>query len=749
MKKSGIVYCFALFFLLVGLARLQAGPSVTDNHIKVDQFGYRCNDQKIAVISNPQTGYNSGSPFTPGTGANQYQIRDWTTNAVVFSGTLTAWNGGATHAQSGDRVWWFDFSSFTTAGSYYVFDVANNVGSYRFDINDQVYFEVLRRAVRSYYYQRCGVAKTVASAGAGWADVACHVGTQQDTDCRLYNNTNVSTSKNLSGGWHDAGDYNKYVNFTWGTLTDLLIAYEENVPAWTDNYGLPESGNGIPDLLDEVKFELDWLLKMQQTDGSVLSIVGGGWGTPPSSDAAARRYGPASTSATLTCASVFALASKIYASLGIPAMTTYAGTLQTAAINAWNWANANPNVQFRNNDGNAPWFSAGLGAGQQEVDDYGRLSRKVGAACFLYAITGNATYRTFFDANYNQIHLVQWGYAYPFETTQQDILLYYGKVTGATAATVTAIRNAYTNSMQTNNADNLPNFLNQTDAYRAYLATNNYTWGSNSTKSGQGNMFLNMIVYNLNAANATNYTNAASGFLHYMHGINPNAIVYLSNMNSYGSENSVNEFYHTWFHDGSALWDRVGTSTYGPAPGFVPGGPNPTWSLDGCCPGSCGSAAANAQCVALTPPTGQPAQKAYRDWNSEWPQNSWSVTENGIYYQAAYIRMLSKSTGSGTCGVSLALEEEAEFMETDHSSHSGIHLYPNPFTSEIIIRIEGDKEKLYTVALYNTQGTKAIPEFSMYGGEQRPIGNGMQKGAYFVKVTEADAVHSFKIIKAE
>ena len=50
---------------------LFASPAVTDDHIKIDQFGYRCNDEKIAVISNPQTGFNAGSSFTPGTGTNQ------------------------------------------------------------------------------------------------------------------------------------------------------------------------------------------------------------------------------------------------------------------------------------------------------------------------------------------------------------------------------------------------------------------------------------------------------------------------------------------------------------------------------------------------------------------------------------------------------------------------------------------------------------------------------------------------------
>src|SRR5688572_15469464 len=117
-------------------------PGTVSKHIKIDQFGYLPNSKKIAVIVDPQTGYNAAESFTPGIGANQYQLRRWTDDAVVYQGTLVSWKSGTTHTQSGDRGWWFDFSSVTTAGSYYVFDVANNVGSYRFDIGNNVYTEL-------------------------------------------------------------------------------------------------------------------------------------------------------------------------------------------------------------------------------------------------------------------------------------------------------------------------------------------------------------------------------------------------------------------------------------------------------------------------------------------------------------------------------------------------------------------------------------------------------------------------------
>jgi endoglucanase len=734
-----------ILLLILIIASCSSGfaiPPSVDNHIKVDQFGYRCSDQKIAVISNPQTGFNSGSPFAATTAANQYQVRDWATNAVVYTGTITAWNAGATHGQSGDIVWWFDFSSYTTPGTYYVFDIGKNVGSYKFEIRDDIYADVLKHAMRSYYYQRCGTAKAAPYAGTGWTDVACHKGARQDTDCRLYNNQVAGTSKDLSGGWHDAGDYNKYVNFTWNALTDLLLAYEENPSAWKDNYNIPESGNSIPDILDEIKYELDWILKMQNPDGSVLCVIGGGGASPPSSDAAFRVYGPATTSASFTAASVLALGAIQFKSLGIPAMTTYANTLQTAAINAWNWGSAN-NVTFYN--------SGVIAAGEQEFGagsyTYDLTMRKLGAACFLYALTGTAAYKTYFESNYTTAHLIAWSYAYPFETTTQDVLLYYAKASGVTAAVVTNIQNKFSTSVISGNADNLPAYTSQADAYRAYLATGNYTWGSNSTKGYQANMLLTENVYNLSPANATNLKNAASGYLHYMHGVNPMAMVYVSNMNNYGAENSVSEFYNSWFADGSALWDRVGTSTYGPAPGFVPGGPNAGWSLDPCCPSGCGSAANNALCVNQIPPSGQPTQKSFKDWNASWPQNSWSVTENGIYYNASYARLVSKYTGgAGTCGT-LALQDEPKINEDQNTNGFKINVYPNPFDHHTHLEVTSFRKEKIKIRVLSILGNELLSQKEFFSNEVIELGDELPKGVLILEIRTNKDISTLKLIK--
>ncbi len=155
-------------------------------------------------------------------------------------------------------------------------------------------------------------------------------------------------------------------------------------------------------------------------------------------------------------------------------------------------------------------------------------------------------------------------------------------------------------------------------------------------------MFTNMLIYNLDSLNNTNYREAALGYLNYFNGINPTTFCYLTNMSSVGAENSINEIYHAWFTDGSALWDRVGISTYGPPPGFVSGGCNPHYALDGCCPSGCGSSNSLCNSLQVTPPLSQPIQKSYKDWNTSWPQNSWTITEPAIYTQATYVRLISQ-----------------------------------------------------------------------------------------------------------
>jgi subtilisin family serine protease len=589
--------------------------------VKVDQFGYRTTDKKVAVFSDPIIGYNENDQYMPGP---TVALKNAITHQVVYSASPTSWNNGATHGQSGDRVWWFDFSSFTQPGTYYVADGA--VRSEDFNISDTVFHQVFKTAFKTFYHQRCGTPKSGSFVLPGYVDDACHL---QDISCKFY--SNPTRTKDLSGGWHDAGDYNKYVNFAYTAVFDLLFSYHLHPEAWvSDAFGIPESGNSIPDMLDEIKYETDWLLKMQEQDGGVLSMVGvanHATSSPPSADSSDRLYGPASTSASCSASAILAFTALQFKKIDNSTALQYAITLENAAVNAYNWAVNNPDVRFYN--------QGIIGAGEQEIDSYETSMRIICAAVFLYELTGQSSYKNHVENHYAESHMKQWNFVYPFENPTLLSLLYFAHLSGVTPAVTEDIKNTFASSLE-NSADNLPAHVNGLDAYRAFINSNNYTWGSNRTKSNMGNLYTAYQEYGLNTSNNPYVEEITSDYLGYFHGKNPVGRSFLTNMRHLGADMSINSIYHNWFSDGSPLWDDVRKSTYGPAPGFLSGGVNPSYALDGCCiNNTCGFL--NYLCNNLQPPLQQPVQKSYLDWNTGWPQNSWQITEPAIYYQSAYL----------------------------------------------------------------------------------------------------------------
>ncbi len=607
----------------VGVAPIDAGPIVAPQplspDIVVDQFGYLPASEKIAVIRSPQAGFDTGKTFTPGA---MYALVDAHSSEKLLEAAPAIWNGGATDSSSGDKAWWFDFSTVTTPGDYFVLDETANVRSAVFTLSTHVYRDVLVQTTRMYYYQRDGIAKDAKYAGADYADGVAH---PQDSMCGLY--SDGSAPQDLHGGWFDAGDQNRYTNWGASDVIELLRAYVEAPAAFTDDTNIPESGNGVPDVLDEAKWELDWMARMQQPNGSVLSIAGHAGASPPSMDTSPCRYGPANTSATFTSAAAFAYAAIVFGGVG-GAATAYPGYvagLKTRAQNAWTWAVANPNVMFFNSQN-------GIGAGEQEVSDAtSLLQKKLQASVFLFELTGTATYQTFFDGNDSSL-LSSFD---PFHMEPIDTALEYTKAKGATASVVQSITSTFKTNVEGSNY--FGTLAASKDPYLAYLQT--YTWGSNQTKAGQGNMFADVSAFGIDPSATAQATKYALRYVHYVHGVNPIQLVYLSTMGDHGAESSVTRFFHSWFGHGTD-WDAFGVSKYGPPPGYLTGGPNPSYAWDGCCPSNCsGNSCGAAQ---LSPPAGQPSQKAYLDFNDSWPLDSWQVTEPDDGYQAQYVRLLSK-----------------------------------------------------------------------------------------------------------
>ncbi len=175
-----------------------------------------------------------------------------------------------------------------------------------------------------------------------------------------------------------------------------------------------------------------------------------------------------------------------------------------------------------------------------------------------------------------------------------------------------------------NNSTSVYGFSN-TDLYRDLLDDAQYHWGSSQVRANYGNSNVDAVNYGLTGGNDASLRTRGVEVLHYFHGVNPFGSAYLTNMSSYGATYSMNAIFHGWYFVTSVQWGDVRTRLYGPPPGYVPGGPNASTS------------------VSLSPPAGQPRQKSYRDWNGDAStgdaQSSWDITEPGIYYQAAYVKL--------------------------------------------------------------------------------------------------------------
>ncbi len=624
---------------------LKIGPNGPIPAIVVDQFGYLTGAKKVAVVRDPKVGYDNFATFVPGP---RYALVDLATGTIVKEGSPQSWNGGATDHASGDRAWWFDFSDVTAPGRYAVADLERGVRSAAFVIGDDVYRQVMKHAGRVFYYQRAGYWKKPEFAEKAWADKASHLDSGQDAQSRpwpgavdILGRQGHAQPKDLRGGWYDAGDYNKYTSWTARNIIILLRAFDENPLAFGDDWGIPESGNGVPDILDEMKWGLEWLRRMQNADGSVLCVQGLASASPPSAAKGPSHFGPATTSATLMSAAVFAYASKIFGKRPEAEHKVFAADLAKRASAAWAWARANPSVVYFNNDDAKQSASRGLASGQQEMNDGDRRLAEFEAAVYLYEISSDATLKTFIEAKAAAI-VPAYGPS-QWDSEGQEALLYYARIPGASVSVTSAILEKFLSRIVTSPALAA---ANTSAPYRSLLK--DITWGSNKSIAAQSRLMYLAAVHSRSEETRAEASAAALDYAHYIHGVNPLGLVYLTNMTAAGEGHSANTMFHTWFAAGTP-WERVQPTAPGPPPGYLVGGPNPSYALDRCCsvPAAmfghqCGSQTAAALCKpTYAPPLGQPALKSYLQFGSGWPANSWSVTEPSTLYQATYIRALA------------------------------------------------------------------------------------------------------------
>jgi hypothetical protein len=576
--------------------------------IRIDQFGYRPADPKIAVIVDPELGYNAEVEFEPG---GTIEVRRADDDEVVYQGTPQPWSEGAVHEQSGDRGWWFDFTTVSQTGQYYLIDPVTEQRTEDFEIAKDVYDDVFDAAVRMFWFNRANTAHPPDLAGP-WADGAAYVGPGQDTEARSVDDReNAGTARDLSGGWFDAGDTNKYVTFASEPVHGLLAAYQRYPSVFGDDVGIPESGNGIPDVVDEVLWEVQWLERMQLDDGGVLTKVGLIDREPqliPSKSIRSRYYEEVCSSSTIAAAGMYAHAAVVFSQF--PALSEDATRLVGRAERAWDWYQDNPQ-----RDDCDPQV---VRSGDADLSVDEQADAEVKAAIYLYALTGSSRYNAAVLEGYDQtLPFTGAGFG-DYGPDQADALLFYRRLPGASGSVTRAIDRRVAALAD---ASPLFGFDPSADLYRSYLPDEAYHWGSNMVKANVGSA-------NLMVASVRSGRERALGHLNYLHGVNPLGLVYLTNMEDLGAGRSVNRMFHFWFGE-QTDYDVTRGSDVGVAPGFLVGGPNKWYS------------------GATVPPAGQPPQKSFRDWSSYGSEPSWEILEPAIYYQSAYVRLLAAVMATG------------------------------------------------------------------------------------------------------
>lgn len=432
--------------------------------IMTDQVGYQPDEIKTAV-------------FRDVTNETNFSVVNADSGQVVYTGELSA---PTFYSSANENNWTGDFSAVTEAGTYYI-TCGGLDQSYSFTIGNNVYDSLLDDSVKMLYLQRCGTEVKDSTFG----HAACH-----DTLATVYH---TNEKIDVSGGWHDAGDYGRYVVPGAKSVADLLIAYDANPKLFSDSIGIPESGNGVPDVLDEVRYELEWMLKMQdsQTGGvhHKVSCENFPGYVMPETETDELIVTPVSTTATADFCASMAMAYEYYQKFD----KDFAEKCLNAAKNAWAFLQKNPNFIFSN-------------PSDITTGDYGDTSdidERYWAAAQMWRATGEDTYRTALESMRVQ-NGMDW-----MEVGD------YGNIAILTMDGVDTNSDLYTRAKTSilKEADQMKG-LSQSNPYG--VSVSKYNWGSNMGVATSG-MILN-LAYQM--TEDSTYLDTSRSNLHYLLGNN-------------------------------------------------------------------------------------------------------------------------------------------------------------------------------------------------------------------------------------
>lgn len=536
MKLTGHKNILRLSVLLPALVLLTlyyfTGTSLSDTEenkkqdsILLNQLGYRLDDFKIANVK-------AASPDT-------FIIIDAVTNEIAFKGKFN--NIIEFDRATGDNLYTLNFSTLTRPGDYKISVPAISETSYEFSISNNVYNECAIKTVESFYYQRCGVE---VNNGTQWKHPICHV-----KYAKFY--SDPAKEKNTTGGWHDAGDYNKFVPTTAVSAAFLLYAYENNPEFFYDGQlNIPESGNSIPDILDEASWALKWLLKMQREDGAVYHKVSikkwTGEHLPEDETDVQYIFGISSTS-TAGVAAVTALGARLLGDYN----KQLSMKLLKCAVNAWSflklYSENIPQGGFKN--------PHGVEGG--EYGDDNDSDERLWASVELFRLTGSERYLNYFLSNFKKVG----GPNYTISWKNTANFAYYSFLKLHPLNNI-EVRSLIISNMQVY-CNELVGRIEQ-GGYKCVLNNDEYYWGSNSVVAGYAYDLLNLYL----VTKQRRYIVAALDQFHYLLGRNTFGISFVTGVGT----NSVKYPYHQF----SML-----KYSDNPVPGLLVAGPNNYSKLNG------------------------------------------------------------------------------------------------------------------------------------------------------------------------
>ncbi len=462
-------------------------PPLLEKHtIRYNELGYLKNRKKVLSL-NSKTAFNSVA-YTIKNSSGKTVLKDTTKPASL-------WNDAQEYVAT------IDISKINKVGTY---TFTTNEDEITFKIGDTIYDDLSRSVFKYFYYNRASTDIEAAYAKK-WFRKAGH----PDNEIIIHasaasKNRPEGTIISAPKGWYDAGDYNKYVVNSGISIYTLLTAFEHYKDYYKkETFNIPESNNDLPDILDEVLWNLDWLLNMQDQssqggDGGVyhkLTSLKFSKRILPEADTSMRYVVQKTTAAALNFAAVTAVASRIFKDYNVQ-KTGYSKTLLIAAKEAYSWAKANPNVYYSQ--------PADVETGMYKnktIDDEFQW-----AATELFITTGDTKYKNDIKIKTIKGGVPEWKRTYPLALIS---LAFHSN------SLQTKININVSNATLRKTADSIKTRINSS-AMKISMQTNDYEWGGNGNASNQ----ILLLIRTFELTKDKSYLNAAYSAMDYLLGRN-------------------------------------------------------------------------------------------------------------------------------------------------------------------------------------------------------------------------------------